>query len=51
MQNDYFILCFDITNKKSFEYLYEIKDRLLKCKGDIKIPIILLGNKSKFYFF
>ncbi|KAK5967558.1 AH domain-containing protein [Trichostrongylus colubriformis] len=43
---DGFILVYAIDDKKSFEIIQVIHDKIMETVGDNKVPIVIVGNKS-----
>ncbi|PIO53023.1 Ras family protein, partial [Teladorsagia circumcincta] len=42
---DGFILVYAIDDKKSFEIIQVIHDKIMETVGDNKVPIVIVGNK------
>lgn len=45
--SDGFIICYNVTNEKSFEFLFKIKKDLEKIKKTTNIPIVVVGTHGK----
>ncbi|XP_021348787.1 GTP-binding protein Rheb homolog [Mizuhopecten yessoensis] len=45
MSVDGYILVYSVNSRKSFDVVKIIHDKLLDMKGNIKVPVILVGNK------
>ncbi|KAL2358873.1 ras small monomeric GTPase [Cryomyces antarcticus] len=41
-----FLLVFSITSMSSLRELGELRDQIIRIKGDPKVPLVLVGNKS-----
>ncbi|OCK85637.1 ras-domain-containing protein [Lepidopterella palustris CBS 459.81] len=41
-----FLLVFSITSMTSLHELAELRDQIIRIKDDMKVPIVLVGNKS-----
>ncbi|GMT20122.1 hypothetical protein PFISCL1PPCAC_11419 [Pristionchus fissidentatus] len=42
---DGFILVYAIDDRKSFEIIQTIHDKIVECVGDMNVPIVVVGNK------
>ncbi|GMS98345.1 hypothetical protein PENTCL1PPCAC_21058, partial [Pristionchus entomophagus] len=42
---DGFMLVYAINDRKSFEIVQTIHDKIVECVGDINVPVVLVGNK------
>ncbi|CAD6188305.1 unnamed protein product [Caenorhabditis auriculariae] len=40
-----FILVYAIDDRKSFEMIQSIYDKVVECVGDVRVPMIVVGNK------
>ncbi|XP_063910540.1 GTP-binding protein Rheb-like [Zophobas morio] len=40
-----YVLVYDILNKKSFEVISTLHDRLINITGNANVPLVLVGNK------
>jgi len=41
-----FLLVFSITSLSSLNELTELRDQIIRIKGDSRVPLVLVGNKS-----
>lgn len=41
-----FLLVFSITSLSSLNELAELRDQIIRIKGDPRVPLVLVGNKS-----
>ncbi|GMT02461.1 hypothetical protein PENTCL1PPCAC_24635 [Pristionchus entomophagus] len=39
------MLVYAINDRKSFEIVQTIHDKIVECVGDINVPVVLVGNK------
>ena len=46
VDNHGYILVYSVTNRKSFEVVQDIRERLLDLTGTKTLPILLVGNKT-----
>ncbi|GMS90131.1 hypothetical protein PENTCL1PPCAC_12306 [Pristionchus entomophagus] len=42
---DGFILVYAIDDRKSFEIIQTIHDKIVECVGDMNVPVVVVGNK------
>ena len=41
-----FLLVFSITSLSSLNELYELREQIIRIKDDVKVPLVIVGNKS-----